>query len=184
MVSGLAWRREVVGRLLTPVAPRVASVFPPEPVSLMMAAEPRQLWPGNPERRSSSSLYGFPGNQMNFPRKYRLTSKADYRHVFSRPESSRDHCFRVLSRTNSQGHCRLGLAVSKKNNPRAVDRSRIKRVIRESFRMNLDSMNTDQGIDLVVLPTAAATSICNRDLFISLEKHWKENFSRHARKKH
>lgn len=51
-----------------------------------------------------------------------------------------------LASRNDLGFNRLGLVISKKNLPRAVDRNRVKRVIRESFR-------TRQlpGLDVVAL---------------------------------
>lgn len=42
----------------------------------------------------------------------------------------------VFTRPNGLPHCRLGLAVSARTIPRAVDRNRAKRLIREWFRLN------------------------------------------------
>jgi ribonuclease P protein component len=62
------------------------------------------------------------------------------------------------------------LAVSKKNVRRAVDRNRIKRVIRESFRHNRQAL---EGLDIVVLGRRGMDKRTNRVLFDSLSKHWK-----------
>ncbi len=40
----------------------------------------------------------------------------------------------VVLRPNSQGHARLGLAISKKVLARAVARNQVKRIVRDSFR--------------------------------------------------
>jgi len=63
--------------------------------------------------------------------------------------------FRVVYRTNTLTHSRLGLAVSRKFG-NAVQRNRFKRQMREVFRRHaIYSMN----IDLLIIPTAHATQI-------------------------
>jgi ribonuclease P protein component len=51
-------------------------------------------------------------------------------------------------RANTLSSSRIGVIVSKKNAPRAVDRNRIKRLVREAFRQNRQRF---AGNDLVVL---------------------------------
>jgi ribonuclease P protein component len=66
------------------------------------------------------------------------------------------------------GHqARLGLAIAKKQLPRAVDRNRIKRVVRESFRLL-----QIQDHDFVVLARRDTVSAENAQLFLSLKLHW------------
>jgi ribonuclease P protein component len=109
---------------------------------------------------------------MRFSSNQRLKTPAEFRYVFSGSRASKDDCFRVLGRVNNQESCRLGLAVSKKNCRRAVGRNRIKRLIRESFRQHLETLAKGKGVDFVVLPTARAATICNRELASALDKHW------------
>ena len=75
----------------------------------------------------------------------------------------------VLARRNSEGIARLGLAIAKKQVKRAVDRNRIKRVIRESFRKQGTSL---QGYDFVVLARRDTSQHNNDKLTASLERHW------------
>jgi len=75
----------------------------------------------------------------------------------------------ILAAPNDQGHPRLGLAISKKNAKRAVDRNRIKRIIRESFRQNQIRL---PAVDLVVMAKPQTKSATNSELFTSLEHHW------------
>jgi ribonuclease P protein component len=103
-----------------------------------------------------------------------LRTQADFRFVFDRPSVSADRCFRVLSRANGLEYCRLGMAVSRKACRRAVGRNLLKRVIRESFRMYRGDLAHGGGYDIVVLPSAAAASICNMALFESLQGHWRK----------
>lgn len=51
-------------------------------------------------------------------------------------------------RGNDLGYSRLGIAISRKCSPRAVVRNRIKRVIRESFRLRKPKLG---AVDLVFL---------------------------------
>ncbi|MCG6863215.1 MAG: ribonuclease P protein component [Chromatiaceae bacterium] len=99
----------------------------------------------------------------------RLRRPADFRKVFAQPAKSIDSCFTVLARPNGHRPARIGLAISKKNARRAVDRSRIKRVVRESFRQRRHHLH---GIDLVVLCRRSAVTLPNGRLFSSLSAHW------------
>ena len=77
--------------------------------------------------------------------------------------------FTVLYRDNGKRAPRLGLAVSKKNCRQAVGRNRIKRIVRESFRLN---QNRLPGIDIVVLSQPGTHKANNKELFSSLAAHW------------
>jgi len=59
-----------------------------------------------------------------------------YTFVFGNAKRFGNKSLTVLARQNDLGHPRLGLAISKKSAKRAVDRNRIKRVFRESFRLH------------------------------------------------
>jgi len=60
---------------------------------------------------------------------------------------------------------RLGLALSKRQLKRAVDRNRIKRLIREVFRHRRNRL---KGIDLVIMAGPAVLKANNNDLAKSL----------------
>jgi ribonuclease P protein component len=95
----------------------------------------------------------------------------DYRRVFSDGQRSSDAYFLVLARPNQLTSPRLGLAVSKKNSRRAVDRNRIKRLIRESFRFHQHQL---AGLDLVVVTRHGISRADNSDCFKSLRHHWQK----------
>jgi ribonuclease P protein component len=111
-----------------------------------------------------------PERKAGFAKTDRLLTPEDYSWVFRRPVKSADDCFTVMSRSRGGGSARLGLAVSKKNVRRAVDRNRIKRVIRESFRHNRLAL---EGLDIVVLGRRGIEQHTNRILVDSLSRHWK-----------
>jgi ribonuclease P protein component len=111
-----------------------------------------------------------------FPRQHRLRAKAEFDRVFERGARSRDPYFSVLARPNELGHARLGLAVSRKAAPDAVDRNRLKRVVREHFRAT-----QLPALDLVVTAHAAARAQPNAALRASLAQHWLKVSERCAR---
>lgn len=80
--------------------------------------------------------------------------------------------FTVLSRENRKKDARLGLAISKKNCRLAVQRNRLKRIVRESFRSHKDRLS---GLDVVVMCQAAAPRASNKKLFDSLAAHWQKS---------
>lgn len=66
------------------------------------------------------------------------------------------------------------MAVSRKVSNKAVDRNRIKRVVREHFRCKMLGQSPVPGLDFVVLPTTLAASQGNKALDESLSEHWKK----------
>jgi len=102
-----------------------------------------------------------------FPRRHRLLNAADYARVFREAERSQDRYFTVLTSPNTLTHPRLGLAISKKTDKRAVIRNRIKRQVRESFRIRAMA-----NADYVVLSRPPAAGQPGHVLRRSLEKHW------------
>lgn len=99
----------------------------------------------------------------------RLTDPRAYERVFARARRSRDRYFTVLARPGETPLARLGLAVSRRVDKRAVQRNRLKRLIRESFRHNKQQV---PGLDLVVIARPAAAGADNRTLFDALTRHW------------
>lgn len=77
--------------------------------------------------------------------------------------------FTVLYKRNAGAQARLGLAISRKHCRGAVARNRLKRIIRESFRLHREALT---GLDLVVINHAPAARASNKALFDSLTGHW------------
>jgi ribonuclease P protein component len=105
-----------------------------------------------------------------FARNNRLLDAAAFGRVFQKATRSRDNLFTVLCRRNEKGAARLGLAISKKHCRQATKRNRVKRIIRESFRQQQALL---VGLDIVVINQPAAASASNRQMFTSLENHWR-----------
>jgi ribonuclease P protein component len=77
--------------------------------------------------------------------------------------------FTVQGLANGLDHARLGVTVSRKVALRANRRNRIKRHIRESFRMHQPAL---RGLDIVVVARSPANQAEAGTLRESLEKHW------------
>ena len=109
-----------------------------------------------------------------FPRTARLTKPTDFDNVFKQNAASNDAFFRIIARPASTGKSRIGLAVSRKVERRAVGRNRIKRVVRERFRHWRATHAAAGGaaLDIVVLARPGAAAADNQRLFSSLSHHW------------
>lgn len=106
---------------------------------------------------------------LTFPRSHRLTVKRAFDLVFRHGIRSHDALFTVLARPNGQSHARLGLAVSRKTARRATARNRIKRQVREAFRLAQHAL---PGADVVVIAKRPAAQTRSHGLRDSLERHW------------
>ena len=114
-----------------------------------------------------------------FNKAKRLTNSKDFNEVFNAPQQQRscDCYFTVLGHfycnEEKPQKLRLGLVVAKKRVKLAVRRNRIKRIIRETFRL-LDDSNLTKSCDLVVIARDKADLAENQELFSSLNNHFKK----------
>src|SRR5579871_4278271 len=104
------------------------------------------------------------------PREARIRSAGDF--AVMRQSSGRfgGRCFSVRFRQNELGHARLGLAISKRVSKRAVDRNRIKRLLRESFRrVRLDL----PAYDVVIMARDQAVGLPGPELLAEMNALWR-----------
>ena len=100
------------------------------------------------QRDASVCLCDSNASALQFPRGYRLTHKQQFDRVLAlRTFHLRSGCFRVYAAANEGSGARLGLIVGKRQLKRAVDRNRVKRVLRETFRGHRARLPT---LDIVV----------------------------------
>ncbi|MFP5349969.1 MAG: ribonuclease P protein component [Gammaproteobacteria bacterium] len=105
--------------------------------------------------------------RFGLPRSQRLLRPSDFEAVLRGGRRTRDAYFTVAARANDASHARLGVTVSRRTSPRAVVRNRIKRQIRESFRVAKSDL---PGIDIVVVANGPAAAAPNLELKRSLIK--------------
>jgi ribonuclease P protein component len=86
-------------------------------------------------------------------RRERVTDAADFRRAFERRRAVSDAWLVVHGRPTGLDHPRLGVTVPRKVARRAVQRNRIKRVLREAFRRQKEAFAP--GVDLIVVPRSA-----------------------------
>jgi ribonuclease P protein component len=84
----------------------------------------------------------------------------------------------VIARPNGLGLARLGLAVGVKSAGNAVNRNRIKRVVREAFRRAKQEL---PSVDIVVNSRAAAGKATNAQITASVVTLWARIAERCAR---
>lgn len=103
-----------------------------------------------------------------FSRSLRLLRPEEFRHVFQQPRRRTSSGLVVLARCNDLDHPRLGLALSRKSLPLAVDRNRVKRTARELLRHCQHRLG---GIDFVVMSRRGLQCRDKQRLRQTLETH-------------
>jgi len=104
-----------------------------------------------------------------FPADVRLRGRTDFQRVFQRPTRLFGAGYVVLARPNTQESARLGLAISKRCAPGAVERNRLKRIARESFRLARPEL---PAVDIVIQCTRDAPNLANHQLRQTLRGAW------------
>ncbi len=94
--------------------------------------------------------------RTRFPRAARVRVPAEYKHVFEQGRRTASPIM-ALHWLRDEQPARLGLAVSRKVDPRAVGRNRIKRQLREQFRQLRVGLPSGAYV-LVARPPAAKTT--------------------------
>lgn len=108
-------------------------------------------------------------SDAGLPREARLRRPGDFAALRTSSGRAGGRCFHVRHRTNELGHARLGLAISKRVSKRAVERNRIKRLVRESFRRVRQQL---PAVDLMVMAREQAAGVAGPELLRELEGLW------------
>lgn len=107
-----------------------------------------------------------PPDSRGLPRSARLRRPRDFRRIYARGRRVRGRQLIVVAwRRREAGH-RVGLSVSKEHG-RAVRRNKIKRILREAFRLTRPRLPGQY--DLILIPQKGAGKLCLADLQVELE---------------
>ena len=109
-------------------------------------------------------------NTFEFPRSVRLLSPGDFSQVFNNTEfKASNRYLLVLATPSKSGDSRLGFVIAKKHVKHAVQRNRVKRIIRESFRLNQHQMANN---DFVILARPGISDLENSEIREMIDGLW------------
>ena len=107
---------------------------------------------------------------FRFIREQRLLNASDFQRVFDNTKhkaSSRE--LLILGAANDLGHSRIGFIIAKKNIRTAVQRNRIKRIIRNFFRLHCSELET---ADLVIMARRGLEQRTNSEIVRMFSDLW------------
>ncbi|MFC3122032.1 ribonuclease P protein component [Agaribacter flavus] len=107
----------------------------------------------------------------SFPRESRLLTPSSFSRVFEKAIPAVSPCITVLARHNDLEKPRLGITVPKKKVKLASNRNRIKRCIRESFRLIAHEL---PNVDIIVVAKHGIGDMNNRAINEQLDKQWRK----------
>jgi ribonuclease P protein component len=110
--------------------------------------------------------------KQSFDKHVRILKRKDYLTIYQHGVRIYSENFTIVAYRKKVGISRLGITVSKKVG-RAVQRNRIKRLLREFFRLNRSRLSTLQ--DLVIIAKKDISSFSYQDICRELESRLIEN---------
>ncbi|MFX0549882.1 ribonuclease P protein component [Hathewaya histolytica] len=108
---------------------------------------------------------------MNKVKRYKIRKNSEFRTVYKRGKSFSNKFLVLYIKKNGNNINRLGISVSKKVG-KSVIRSRVKRLIRESYRLNCHKFKN--GHDFVIIARVSS----NDQNYITIENALNELFSK------
>lgn len=109
---------------------------------------------------------------LDFSKQKRLLEAKHFKRVFDSPDKKLSTGYvLLLACKNDLEHPRLGLVIGKKNVKLAAQRNRLKRQIREVFRLNQHLID---NYDVVIVARRGFAEIVNDELQKQFIKFWKK----------
>lgn len=107
----------------------------------------------------------------SYSRELRLLTPENFKTVFKNPLRAGSPQLTILACKNEFDHPRLGLVVPKKQVKLAVGRNKIKRVIRDNFRLSQHDL---LPLDYVIIAKGGIGKLDNTELNKLTDKLWKK----------
>ncbi|MDI3260567.1 MAG: ribonuclease P protein component [Sinobacteraceae bacterium] len=109
------------------------------------------------------------GAGQRLPRRARMLKPAEFKQAFAEGARIVRPPLAVAYRRNPLGQPRIGLAIARKTVAKAVARNRIKRVIREEFRLHQERL---PALDLVFYVPPGSARLDAASIRAALERIW------------
>ena len=110
-------------------------------------------------------------SSAGLPHEVRVRRRADFTALRNSSGRVGSRCFHLRYAPNALGYARLGLAISKQVSKRAVERNRLKRLLRESFRRVRYRL---PAVDLVVMAREQAAGVDGPGLLPQIDELWEK----------
>jgi ribonuclease P protein component len=104
---------------------------------------------------------GVPIGSFTFSARQRLRNQAEFEHVYKSGQRHNQTYFQVIACANALGRPRLGLSIAARSIGHAAARNRIRRLVREVFRLSQHDL---PPVDLVVAARPAARNASAAEL--------------------
>jgi len=105
------------------------------------------------------------GDRKVLRKKEKIRKRAEYLSIYQQGTRTHSRHFTIISQENQKGYGRIGITVSKKVGD-AVRRNRIKRLLKEFFRLNKTRFITSQ--DIVIIGKKGIPRLGYRDIYEEL----------------
>lgn len=125
------------------------------------------------EGQKDASACRSDASQFRLTKKDKILRSPEYRRIMKEGVRHRTPHFYIRMLVNPQGPQRLGIAAGRKVG-KACARNRIKRRLREYFRLNRDKI--PPGADIVFIPLVGASVLDTKQLFEELNRFFQTNF--------
>jgi ribonuclease P protein component len=106
---------------------------------------------------------------LRLPPERRMRRPAEFKRAYAAGKRLGNEFFTVNAQANGLGCARLGMSIAARILRRAVDRNRVRRQIRESFRVHQLGL---PAIDIVIGARVGVLAADNAQLRAALEKLW------------
>jgi ribonuclease P protein component len=108
-------------------------------------------------------------HRLTFPAHKRLRRKSEFDAAYARGRRFGNGFFAVTASSNDKHGARLGMAVAVRTAGNAVERNRLRRIVRESFRLHQHAL---PAVDVVVNARPKARGASGAELRASLAELW------------